>query len=120
MPHTARIPQEGDLHAVVKIENHVFELRYGFYDELDRNSGEPCVIYPDLESEPLYTKDGSRIVSAIQSVCPHYVAPEGRTEEDSCYTCSYFPSIKDEIGICRCEKTRKMSAVSADITEEMI
>lgn len=113
MSDTARIPREGELYAVVKLEDHTFELRYGYYEERERNGGEPCVIYPDLEAEPLYTRDGYRIVSAIQSVCPHYAAPEGRTEEDSCYTCSYFPSIKDEIGICRCKKMRKA------ITEEI-
>lgn len=60
------------------------------------------------------------IVSAIQSVCPHYTVSKGRTGEDSCYTCSYFPSIKDRVAICRCEKMRKTIPVNAGIMEEMI
>lgn len=106
MTNEIRTPQEGDLHCVVTIEDYTFELRYGYNEEYERG-GDPFVLYPDLETEPIYTKDGYRIVSAIQSVCKHYKIPDGRVPEDCCYTCNHYSNEKDEVGICRCEKMRR-------------
>lgn len=112
MIHEEHIPREGDLHSIVSIGSHAFELRYGYCDERDRATGEPYILYPDLLSKPLYTEDGYRIVAALQSICPHYMPPKGQERENCCYTCCYYPDQKSEIGICRCEQMRRM------ITEE--
>lgn len=100
------IPREGDLHSIVTIGAHSFELRYGYCDERDRSTGEPYILYPDLLSEPVYTEDGYRIVTALQSVCEHYEPADGQEIEDCCYTCSFYPNQKSELGICGCEKMR--------------
>jgi len=105
------IPREGDLHSVVTIDSYSFELRYGYCDERDRASGEPYILYPDLLTQPHFTTDGYRIVSALQSVCEHYLVPEGKEQEDCCYTCSHYPNEKDEIGICKCEGMRELPGV---------
>ena len=44
--------KEGDVYKVVKIFDRTFELRYGYYNELDRNGkyNEPIPIYPDFSS----------------------------------------------------------------------
>lgn len=111
MIHEAHVPQEGDLHSIVTIGTRSFELRYGYCDERDRSTGEPYILYPDLLAEPLYTEDGYRIVAALQSTCEHYMPPNGREWENCCYTCSCYPDQQAEIGICRCEKMRKPSAL---------
>ena len=96
--------QEGDLHSVITIDDHSFELRYGYCDERDRNYGEPYILYPDLKSKPVFTQDGYRIVAALQSTCSHYAAPDTEEWEDCCYTCSYYSNPQAEIGICRCRQ----------------
>lgn len=99
-------PKEGELFLNVTVENYTFELRYGYYEETDRLRGEPVPIYPDLKSNPLYTGDGQPIVTAVQVPCEYYKTPEGFENEDCCSNCIYYPDIKDEIGICQCEKRR--------------
>lgn len=107
MTNEVNIPREGDLHSIVTIGPHTFELRYGYCDERDRASGEPYILYPDLLGKPRYTVDGYRIVAALQSVCRHYTVPDGMEREDCCYTCRFYPDQKSEIGICTCEAMRK-------------
>lgn len=106
------IPREGDLHSIVRIGPHAFELRYGFCDERDRAGGEPYILYPDLLSTPLYTESGHRIVTALQSVCRYYTIPEGTLREDCCYTCNHYPDPMAEIGVCRCESMRENPGAS--------
>lgn len=106
MINEVNIPKEGDLHSVVTIGSHAFELRYGYCDERDRATGEPYILYPDLLSKPFYTEDGYRIVAALQSICEYYMPPKDRERENCCYTCCFYPDQHAEIGICRCEKLR--------------
>ena len=106
--HEVYIPKEGDLHSVVTIGPHAFELRYGYCDDRDRVTGEPYILYPDLRTKPIYTADGYRIVTALQSHCAYYAPPDDREQEDCCYTCRFYPDQQAEIGICRCEQMRKL------------
>jgi len=106
MINEVNIPREGDLHSIVTIGLHSFELRYGYCDERDRVTGEPYILYPDLLSAPLYTEDGCRIVAALQSICEHYIPSDGQEREDCCYTCAFYPDRQSEIGICSCKKMR--------------
>ncbi len=100
-------PEEGDLHSIVTIDTHSFELRYGYSDDRDRTSGEPYILYPDLLTKSIYTSEGYRIVAALQSACSHYAPPLDGEWEDCCYTCRYYPDRRSEIGVCRCEMLRK-------------
>ncbi len=106
MINEVNIPKEGELHSIVTIGPHSFELRYGYCDERDRASGEPYILYPDLLSEPLYTQEDYRIVTALQSICQHYAPRDAQEREDCCYTCRFYPNQQAEIEICRCEKMR--------------
>lgn len=106
MINEVNIPREGDLHSIVSIGPHSFELRYGYCDDRDRITGEPYILYPDLRSQPLYTEYGYRIVAALQSICEYYAPLDSQEREDCCYTCSFYPSQHAEIGICSCEKMR--------------
>ena len=114
MIHEVNIPKEGDLHSIVTIGEHRFELRYGYREERDRATGEPYILYPDLAAVPLFTEDGQRIVAALQSACPYYTAPPGREREDCCYTCSFYPNPSDELGICQCKNTRTQHHLKED------
>lgn len=107
MINEVNIPKEGDLHSIVTIGSHAFELRYGYCDDRDRVTGEPYILYPDLLSEPIYTEDGYRIVAALQKNCEYYAPPDGQEREDCCYTCDFYPDQQSEIGICRCEEMRR-------------
>lgn len=101
-----RTPREGELFLVVSVEGYTFELRYGYYEESDRVMGEPVPIYPDLKNNPIYTKDGRPIVTAVQVPCENYEVPEGYEREDCCSNCIYYPNMRDEISICQCERRR--------------
>lgn len=100
MPNRNVLPKEGDIYKVVKIDGHVFELRFGFYEEFEREKGEPVVVYPDLVAEKRYTADGKRLVTAIQDPCPHYQVPENRKEDGCCNDCLHYRISGDEIGYC--------------------
>lgn len=114
MDQQTYIPTEGELHSVVTIDAHRFELRYGYCDERDRTTGEPYILYPDLATKPCYTEAGQRIVTALQGVCRGYSPPEGQEGENCCYTCRFYPDPRAEIGICGNEHTRKPSAPPGD------
>ncbi|MBQ8830992.1 MAG: hypothetical protein IJ017_05295 [Oscillospiraceae bacterium] len=100
-------PREGDLHSIVTIGTHSFELRYGYCDDCDRFTDEPYILYPDLLSKPFYTEEGCRIVTALQSICKYYEPINKQEREDCCYTCSFYPNQHTEIGICKCDGMRK-------------
>ncbi len=95
-------PREGELYRVIEIGGHRFELRFGYYEDFERESGEPVVIYPDLSEQMLYDGDGKRIVTAIQDPCRHYSVPEEKAREECCCDCQYYRYCGDDIGICAC------------------
>lgn len=95
-------PREGDLYRVIEIGGHRFELRFGFYEEFEREFGEPVVIYPDLAEVKLYDEGGKRIVTAIQNPCSHYKVPENKSRDECCCDCEYYRYYGDDIGTCAC------------------
>ncbi|MBO4971967.1 MAG: hypothetical protein J6D45_04065 [Clostridia bacterium] len=101
-------PSEGDLFMTVAVGGYTFDLRYGYYEDSDRSLGEPVPIYPDLKKHPLYSRDGFPIVTAVQSPCEYYTVKKDEAREDCCCDCIYYPSMKDEIGICRCRARQLM------------
>ncbi len=106
MTGNAVIPKEGDIYTVVNIGKHTFELKYGYYEEGDRECGEPVVIYPELSD--IYTEEGLKIVTAIQTPCKHYKVQKGCGREECCSDCIYYPNRRAEIGVCKCEKNRRI------------
>ena len=86
---------------------HRFSLRYGYYEDFERNRGEPVVIYPDLLGAPMYSTDGFRLVTAIQDVCDSFEA-RGAVEEDACCCdCRFYRNSRSCIDICTCELNRE-------------
>ncbi len=40
-------PREGDLFKIIELHGATFEIRYGYYEDIDRKY-DPVVIYPDF------------------------------------------------------------------------
>lgn len=95
--------KEGELYKVITAYGKTFELRYGYYEECDRQNPlcEPVVIYPDFLSEPVYTDDGTPFVTMVQDACKSYRGETKRTPNTTCADCKYFQRGEDWIGICR-------------------
>ncbi|MBE6917091.1 MAG: hypothetical protein E7470_04190 [Ruminococcaceae bacterium] len=101
------IPKEGDLYKIIQCHGRTFEIRYGFYDELDRlhEYAEPIEIYPDFIKEPQHTDDGTPFTTAIQAPCAHFI---GRKDENStCEDCIFYRRCEELLGICTCPENKK-------------
>ena len=109
-------PKEGDLYKVIHLHGETFEIRYGFYEERDRNSpfAEPIEIYPDFIQHPQYTMEGAPFVTAIQSPCPHFDGQ--RTVNSTCEDCSHYRHGEELLGICACPCNRKTRALPKEET----
>ncbi|MBR2721597.1 MAG: hypothetical protein IKB75_02340 [Clostridia bacterium] len=102
----AEVPhKEGDLYKIIITYGKTFELRYGYYEECDRQNPlcEPVVIYPDFLGEPIYTDDGTPFVTMMQDACRSYRGDAKRTPDTTCAECNYFRRAEDWIGICQCQ-----------------
>ena len=94
--------KEGELYKVITAYGKVFEIYYGYYEEIDRLNPlcEPMEIYPSFIESPVYTDKGIPFVTAMQESCEHY---KGESDEESnCFQCAYFESCEELLGICRC------------------
>lgn len=102
-------PNEGDLFKTVILHGATFELRYGYYEDFERESafGEPIPIYPDFLKNPQYTDDGYPFVTEMQSLCEH-----GNSEysDGCCSDCFHYLNGDELIGICKCEKRRRITS----------
>lgn len=108
-PPTEHTHREGDLYKVVTTFGKTFELKYGYYEECDRQSPlcEPVVIYPDFLSEPAYTDKGEPFVTMVQDACKNYEGEAILTSNTTCAECKHFLRGEDWFGICACSKKRK-------------
>lgn len=98
--------REGDLYESVKVEDMQFDILYGYYEDFERESGEPVPIYPDLEKNPTFTKDDYRIVTQIQSPCKYFAKRNKRCGSDWCRSCRYYEDEYKSIGICLCTENK--------------
>lgn len=103
---SADAPKEGDLHAVVTTFGHTFELRYGYYEDCDRD-GLPDVLYPDLREKPCYSKEGFPLVTRMQDACSSFAADQKRHTDHICGECGYFCRGEDWFGVCQCPCNRR-------------
>lgn len=98
------VPREGDLYKQLTVAGHCFELRYGYYEDSERQHCPPVVLYPDLSSAPYYSADGYPLVTQVQDICEYCCAEDD--EAHWCSDCAYYSTEYQEIGICRCEHRR--------------
>ena len=102
-------PREGELYKVVTVFGRTFSLRYGYYEECDRQSPlcEPVIIYPDFLREPLYTEDGTPFVTMMQDACQGFLGASERTEDSTCAECAHFKKGEEWFGLCTCSTNRR-------------
>ena len=95
-------PKEGDLFKVIRLYGRTFEIRYGFYEEQDRQGrfAEPMEIYPDFIRHPQYTDQGIPFITAIQSPCSHFTGK--RDANSTCEECAHYRHCEELIGLCTC------------------
>ena len=101
--------KEGELYKVVTTFGKTFELRYGYYEECDRQSPlcNPVVIYPDFTKDPIYTDEGTPFVTMMQDACKSYKGKVKRTPDTTCAECQYFQRGEEWFGICRCPRNKR-------------
>lgn len=104
---TPPVPQEGDLYKELTVFGETFEIRYGYYEEFERQHHEPMAIYPDFIKHPVYTEEGYPFVTAMQDICNHY---EGIPHGDTCCECGNFRKGPDLFGLCTCLHKKRSSA----------
>ena len=102
--------KEGELYKVVTTFGKTFELRYGYYQECDRQSPlcDPVVIYPDFTKEPVYTDEGPPFVTVMQNACESYRGDTKRTPDTTCDECKFFRRGEEWFGICTCPRNKKL------------
>lgn len=99
-------PREGELYRVITVADRSFTIRYGYYSDLDRESDELLPIFPDFILEPLYTNEGRPFCTRVQDACRNYASRSGRDGDNWCGDCKYYPDMKEEIGVCLCDKRK--------------
>ena len=100
--------RDGDLCKVVTVFGKTFELRYGYYDECERDVMEPIPIYPDFKINPEYTEDGIPFVTMMQDSCECYKGEVSRTYDITCADCKYFKPGEEWFGLCTCESKKQL------------
>ena len=107
-PSRDSAPREGDLYRIVTTFGKRFELRYGFYEEKDRQNPlcAPAILYPDFLKVPQYTDTGEPFVTVMQDACAYYQGEAKRTSDTSCAECKHFKQGEEWFGICECPQRR--------------
>ena len=100
-----RMP-EGAIYKTITAFDNTFEVRYGFYDDFERDSENayPVPIYPDFRENPLYTKDGYPFVTKMQELCEF---GSSKFADGCCADCPHFVHGAEMIGICTCDENRR-------------
>ena len=101
--------KEGDLYKAVNVQGILFELKYGYYEECDRQNPlvDPMPIYPNFINEPQYTASGVPIITMMQDACERY---EGKKTTDlDCGMCKYFQRAEELFGVCICPEKQNLS-----------
>ena len=97
---------EGALYRSLTVFGNTFEVRYGYYEEFERENGlcDPVPIYPNFLENPKYTKDGYPFVTKMQELCAY---GSSKFKDGCCADCPHFINGEDMIGICGCWNNRR-------------
>lgn len=99
------VRKEGDLFKVIELYGEKFEIRYGYYEDFERQN-EPIEIYPDFKKDPVYTFDGYPFITLMQDICEHY-RKCGEDSDLDCSSCIFMERGDELIAVCRCPKNRR-------------
>lgn len=98
---------EGEIFDIINVEDKSFEIKYGYYEEYEREYGEPVPLFPDMAENPEYTKDGYRIVTKMQDPCKQFEFKTENFSEEWCGSCSYYKDEKSLISVCTNNKNKE-------------
>lgn len=98
--------REGDIYEVLSVDGGIFEIRYGYYEDFERDGSEPIPIYPDLEKTVIFGASGKRIVTHMQEPCPHFRPVSEDGTEWCCGCCLFYPDNMQMVNACECEYTK--------------
>ena len=92
--------REGEIYREFTLFGEFFSLKYGYYDEQERNDpeAEPMILYPDFEKQPKFTADGFPFVTKMQDACRHYAGKAAGDRE--CAGCIHFAHREELMGLC--------------------
>lgn len=107
MTHDPTLPQEGDLYKIYTVDDHSFEIRYGYHEENERGRVEPLPIFPDLVAVPVYTRSGLPVTAYVQAPCKHYAPHHLSYAEEWCGDCSHYDGGRAKMGRCLCPERRR-------------
>ena len=96
-------PQEGEVFKIIMLGGKSFEIKYGYYEDYERNAGDPIPIYPDFIKEPCYANDGRPFVTQMQDTCK---TASDRHLDGFCVECKHFCYGEDLIGFCNFGKNK--------------
>ena len=96
--------KEGELYRVIELFGHKIELRYGYYEERERERGEPIPIYPNFKENPLYSDEGFPLVTQMQELC---IYGSSKFSDGCCADCEFFENADDLIGVCKNANNKK-------------
>lgn len=102
-----KLPKEGDLYRIFVVDQHTFDIRYGYYAEDERDRVEPLPIFPNFEKNPVYTKNGEPVTAYVQYPCRHYTPHRSEEPEEWCGDCLYYGGGREEMGPCLCRERRR-------------
>lgn len=101
------LPREGDLYQIYTVDDHSFEIRYGYYAENERGRVEPLPIFPDMVAVPVYTRSGIPVTAYVQAPCKHYAPRHPSHPEEWCGDCRHYDGGREKMGRCLCPERRQ-------------
>ena len=101
--------QEGDIYEVLSVDGETFEIRYGYYEDFERENSEPIPIYPDLAKTVIFGTSGKRIVTHMQEPCSYFHPVSEEGTERCCGCCQFYPANRQMINACECKYTRAVT-----------
>ena len=99
--------KDGELYKVITAHGATFEIRYGYYEDKDRENPSipPMEMYPNFLKNPVYADMGMPFVTAMQKTCAQF---KGEQDEDNtCYQCEYYEKCEDLLGVCKHPRRKK-------------
>ncbi len=99
--------REGDLYEIIEFCGKRYEIRYGYYADLERDRMDPVPIYPLFYESPEYSPEGYPIATRIQIPCDEYQLRDENINNEECADCKYFECGENgKFGLCKCENRR--------------
>ena len=106
MGRKKQLIREDDIYEVLSADGGTFEIRYGYYEDFERDGSEPIPIYPDLTKTVIFGASGKRIVTHMQEPCSYFRPVSDDGAEQCCGCCQFYPNNMQMVNACECKYTQ--------------